>query len=125
MRLPRSLRVLSARITLSGSATLCRRAARFDVSPTTLYSRGSPEPSWPLTTTTPVAIPTRVCREAMMPVLLLPRLVPTRTALLARRRPHARRENQNRLAPGSRESGLRRTHRAVGSFQPDSYGRLA
>jgi hypothetical protein len=43
-RLPRSVRVLSAMTTVFGSATLCRRAARFGVSPTMPRSCASPEP---------------------------------------------------------------------------------
>ena len=47
--------------TLFGSATPCRRAARFGVSPTMPRSCASPEPTRSPTTTSPVAMPTRTC----------------------------------------------------------------
>ena len=50
--------------TMFGSAMLCRRAARFGVSPTMPCSCASPDPIKSPTTTNPVAIPTRVCSEA-------------------------------------------------------------
>ena len=46
---------------LFGSAIPCRRAARFGVSPTMPRSCASPEPIRSPTTTSPVAMPTRVC----------------------------------------------------------------
>ncbi len=49
--------------TVFGSAIACRRAARFGVSPTMLRSFVSPVPIRSPTTTSPVAIPMRVCRE--------------------------------------------------------------
>ena len=63
-RLPRSFRVSSAMTTMFGSAIPCKRAARFGVSPTMPRSCASPEPTRSPTTTSPVAMPTRVCREA-------------------------------------------------------------
>src|SRR5262245_48713528 len=63
-RLPRSLRVASAITTVFGSAIPCRRAARFGVSPTMPRSCASPDPIRSPTTTSPVAMPTRVCNEA-------------------------------------------------------------
>src|SRR5262249_34236695 len=62
-RLPKSLRVLST-TTMFGSASPCRRAARFGVSPTMPRSCVSPDPIRSPTTTRPVAMPTRVCSEA-------------------------------------------------------------
>ena len=52
----------SAMTTVFGSAMPCRRAARFGVSPTMPRSCASPEPIRSPTTTSPVAMPTRVCR---------------------------------------------------------------
>src|SRR6516164_5779852 len=46
------------------SAIPCRRAARFGVSPTIARSCASPDPLRSPTTTSPVAMPTRVCNEA-------------------------------------------------------------
>ena len=46
---------------LSGSASPCSRAARLGVSPTMPRSWASPDPTRSPTTTSPVAIPTRVC----------------------------------------------------------------
>ena len=63
-RLPRSFRVASAMTTTFGSAIPCRRAARFGVSPTIPRSCASPEPIRSPTTTSPVAMPTRVCSAA-------------------------------------------------------------
>ncbi len=63
-KLPTSLRVLSATTTLFGSATPCKRAARFGVSPTMPCSCAAPDPIRSPTTTSPVAMPTRVCRGA-------------------------------------------------------------
>ena len=57
--------MLSAMTTVFGSAIPCRRAARFGVSPTTACSCAAPDPIRSPTTTSPVAIPTRVCREAL------------------------------------------------------------
>jgi hypothetical protein len=65
-RLPRSLRVLSAMTTVFGSAMLCSRAARFGVSPTMPRSCASPDPIRSPTTTKPVAMPTRVCSDALV-----------------------------------------------------------
>ena len=56
-------RVRSAMTTVFGSARACRRAARFGVSPTMPRSCASPDPIRSPTTTRPVAMPTRVCRE--------------------------------------------------------------
>ena len=50
--------------TVFGSAIPCRRAARFGVSPTMPRSCASPDPIRSPTTTSPVAMPTRVCSEA-------------------------------------------------------------
>jgi hypothetical protein len=61
-RLPRSLRVLLAITTLFGSARPYKRAAKFGVSPTMPRSWASPEPTRSPTTTSPVAMPTRVCK---------------------------------------------------------------
>ena len=47
-----------------GSAMPCRRAARFGVSPTTAGSCAAPDPIRSPTTTSPVAMPTRVWRDA-------------------------------------------------------------
>ena len=55
--------MLSAMTTVFGSAMPCRRAARFGVSPTMPRSCASPDPIRSPTTTSPVAMPTRVCRE--------------------------------------------------------------
>ena len=49
-----------------GVATACRRAARFGVSPTNRAPAPSPEPIRSPTTTSPVAMPTRVCSGAMV-----------------------------------------------------------
>jgi hypothetical protein len=54
-----SRRVLAAMTTASGSARVCRRAARLGVSPTTDCSCADPLPIRSPTTTSPVAIPTR------------------------------------------------------------------
>ena len=54
----------SAMTTMFGSAMPCRRAARFGVSPTMPRSCASPEPIRSPTTTSPVAMPTRVCSGA-------------------------------------------------------------
>ena len=54
-----SLCVFASITTLSGSAKVCSRAARFGVSPTTPRSWDSPAPTRSPTTTRPVAIPTR------------------------------------------------------------------
>ena len=54
----------SAMTTVFGSAMPCRRAARFGVSPTMPRSCASPDPIRSPTTTSPVAMPTRVCRGA-------------------------------------------------------------
>ncbi len=51
----------AAMTTVSGSARVCSRAARFGVSPTTDCSCADPAPTGSPTTTKPVAIPTRVC----------------------------------------------------------------
>jgi hypothetical protein len=59
-KLPTSLRVLSAMATLFGFAMLCKRAARFGVSPTMACSCEAPDPIRSPTTTSPVAMPTRV-----------------------------------------------------------------
>ena len=48
--------------TMFGSAIPCKRAARFGVSPTMPRSCASPDPIRSPTTTSPVAMPTRVCR---------------------------------------------------------------
>ena len=56
--------MLSAMTTLFGSAMPCRRAARFGVSPTMPRSCASPDPIRSPTTTSPVAMPTRVCSGA-------------------------------------------------------------
>ena len=48
--------------TMFGSAIPCRRAARFGVSPTIACSCAAPAPIRSPTTTSPVAMPTRVCR---------------------------------------------------------------
>ena len=50
--------------TVFGSAIPCRRAARFGVSPTMPRSCASPDPIRSPTTTSPVAMPTRVCSGA-------------------------------------------------------------
>ena len=54
----------SAMTTVFGSAIPCRRAARFGVSPTMPRSCASPDPIRSPTTTSPVAMPTRVCSGA-------------------------------------------------------------
>ena len=56
--------MLSAMTTVFGSAIACRRAARFGVSPTMPRSCASPDPIRSPTTTSPVAMPTRVCSGA-------------------------------------------------------------
>ena len=56
--------MLSAMTTVFGSAIPCNRAARFGVSPTMPRSCASPDPIRSPTTTTPVAMPIRVCRGA-------------------------------------------------------------
>ena len=56
--------MLSHMTTVFGSAMPCMRAARFGVWPTMLRSCASPEPISSPTTTSPVAMPTRVCRGA-------------------------------------------------------------
>ena len=63
-RLPSNLRVLSQMTTMFGSATPCRRAARFGVLPTMLRSCADPEPMSSPMTTCPVAIPIRVRSKA-------------------------------------------------------------
>jgi hypothetical protein len=70
---PTSRRVSSETTTVPGSARVWRRAARFGASPTTDASRDAPEPMRSPTTTTPVAIPTRV------------RSVPAGPAIVSRR----------------------------------------
>jgi hypothetical protein len=84
-RLPTSFRVLSAMTTLFASAMACKRAARLGVSPTMACSWENPEPIRSPTTTSPVAIPTRVCKGAY--VLRAPMAAtkssPARTALSA------------------------------------------
>ncbi len=60
-RAPTSRRVAAEISTVSGSAAACRRAARFGVSPTTSRSLVSPLPKRSPTTTSPVAMPTRIC----------------------------------------------------------------
>ena len=65
-RLPRNLRVLSAMTTVFGLARLCRRAVTFGVSPTTACSCAAPYPIRSPTTTSPVAMPTRVCSGAIV-----------------------------------------------------------
>jgi hypothetical protein len=84
-RLPRSFRVLSAMTTVFGSAMPWRRAARLGVSPTTACSWAAPDPIRSPTTTNPVAMPTRVCREALdfNPPTAWIRSSPARTALSA------------------------------------------
>ena len=52
--------MLSAMTTVFGSAMPCKRAARFGVSPTMPCSCAAPDPIRSPTTTTPVAMPTRV-----------------------------------------------------------------
>jgi len=54
-----SRRVLAAITTVPASASVCNRAARFGVSPTTDCSCAEPSPIRSPTTTSPVAIPTR------------------------------------------------------------------
>ena len=56
-RPPTSRRVAWLITTLPGSASACRRAARFGVSPTTASSRAAPSPIRSPTTTCPVAMP--------------------------------------------------------------------
>ena len=65
-RLPRSFRVPSAMTTMFGSAMPCSRAARFGVSPTIACSCAAPAPMRSPTTTSPVAMPTRVCNGALV-----------------------------------------------------------
>ena len=52
--------------TVPGVASACRRAARFGVSPTMPRSCASPDPIRSPTTTSPVAMPTRVCSGALV-----------------------------------------------------------
>ena len=56
---PSRRRVPPATTTVPGSASACRRAARFGVSPTTASSCAAPSPIRSPTTTSPVAMPTR------------------------------------------------------------------
>ena len=120
-RLPTSRRVLSAMTTMFGSAALCRRAAMFGVSPTMPRSCASPDPIKSPTTTSPVAMPTRVCsgaRDFSPPTAWT---TPAPPGPLARHHPHGLADSRSRRArrrpctsPRSRRSAARSRQRTSG-----------